>query len=142
MNDDTAGPRRFVASAFALGMVPARCRLVVEPVDAVEVRDALCGFCPACDGDGCPGCNGAGHVNAATSAVGHASTAEAYSALLGVPVACNRRVLALDVGDVVYVGALVALDGAPWRPPEGVVLDRAALNAVRVEWRRVEVAGE
>ena len=111
---------RYLASAFALGMVPARCRLVVEPVDASVVALYL--------------------KRGAVSAVGHASTAEVYSALLGMPVACDRRALALSTGDTVYIGALVALDGRPWRPPEGVVLDAAALAAVRVEWRRLEVA--
>ena len=112
---EDAAPRRVLASAFALGMAPARCRLVVEPVDAGDVP-----------------------VDA-EPAVGHASTAEVYSALLGRAVACDRRALSLVAGDEVYVGALVALDGRPWRPPEGTVLDAAALAAVRVEWRRVAV---
>ena len=80
---------RWVCSAFALGMAPARCRLIVEPVESEIVRAALDG--------------------GAESAVGHASTAEAYTALLGRWVACNRRALALVPGDAAFVGARVAL---------------------------------
>ena len=63
-----------------------------------------------------------------TSAVGHESSAEAMSAALGAPVAANRITVFPAPGDRFLCMRLHR------RPPEGVILDRAALDQIGFSW--------
>ena len=63
-----------------------------------------------------------------TSAVGHASTAEAMSELLGQEVKMNRLTVHPQVGDVFLCFKLNK------RPPEGAILDREALDLLEYSW--------
>lgn len=70
-----------------------------------------------------------------TSAVGHASSADAMTAALGVPVPANRLTVAPEPGDTFLCLRLHS------RPPEGVVLTVAQLEAVGFSWALLEYAG-
>jgi hypothetical protein len=63
-----------------------------------------------------------------TSAVGHESSAEAMSAALGAPVAANRLTVCPAPSDQFLCMRLHR------RPPEGVILDRAALDQIGFSW--------
>ena len=63
-----------------------------------------------------------------TSAVGHASTAEAMTELLGQPVAMNRLTVRPQEGDYFLCFKLNQ------RPPEGAILDRAQLEELGFGW--------
>lgn len=105
----------YIANAFSLNMIPAKARLDVYPVFAADIPKT------------------------AISAVGHASTAAAYSQLLGREVACSRQALALQSGDALYVGAIFDKNGKPYRLIEGQVLTLAQLTELRIEFRLVVV---
>ena len=62
------------------------------------------------------------------SAVGHDSSAEAMTAALGVQVAANRITVAPVPGDEFLCLRLLS------RAPEGVILDRAGLDAIGFSW--------
>ena len=70
-----------------------------------------------------------------TSAVGHASSAQAMAAVLGIPVEANRITVVPQVGDQFLC---LRLHG---RPPEGVVLDRAQLEEIGFSWARLSYLG-
>lgn len=59
------------------------------------------------------------------SAVGHQATADILTDLLGVPIPMNRNRIAYEQP----VGELVLVFKLRGRPPEGVVLDRAGVEA-------------
>jgi hypothetical protein len=63
-----------------------------------------------------------------TSAVGHASTAEAMAELLGQPVTMNRITVQPQQGDYFLCFKLLR------RPPEGAILDRAQLEELGYGW--------
>ena len=63
-----------------------------------------------------------------TSAVGHASTAEAMTELLGTEVPMNRITVQPAVGDMFLCFKLDR------RPPEGAILDRAQLDQLGFSW--------
>ena len=63
-----------------------------------------------------------------TSAVGHASTAEAMTELLEQPVAMNRLTVRPQQGDYFLCFKLDK------RPPEGAILDRAQLQELGFGW--------
>ena len=63
-----------------------------------------------------------------TSAVGHESTAEAMTELLAQNVDANRISVQPEPGDRFLCFKLNS------RPPEGAILDRAALESVGFEW--------
>lgn len=63
-----------------------------------------------------------------TSAVGHESSAAAMSSALGVTVAANRLTVCPAPGDQFLCMRLHQ------RPPEGVILDRAALDRIGFSW--------
>ena len=63
-----------------------------------------------------------------TSAIGHASTAQVMSELLGHRVEANRLNVRPSVGDKFLCFKLKQ------RPPEGVILDRAQLEELGYEW--------
>ena len=73
----------FILNAFSLNMIVGNADVVVR-----EISRAMAA-CLAAD---------------CTSAVGHADTAAVFSAVLGVPVPCNRATVALKDGDVALVG--------------------------------------
>ena len=73
----------FILNAFSLNMIVGNADIVVREITKAV---AAC-LAPAC-----------------TSAVGHADTAAVFSAVLGVPVPCNRATVALKPGDVALVG--------------------------------------
>lgn len=62
------------------------------------------------------------------SAIGHAATAQWLSAVLGVPVACERRSVAMQPGDEALVLRLVQ------RLPEGALLTAADLERAGAEF--------
>jgi hypothetical protein len=63
-----------------------------------------------------------------TSAIGHTATAEVMTELLGRHVEANRLNVRPSVGDKFLCFKLKQ------RPPEGVILDRAQLEALGYEW--------
>lgn len=69
------------------------------------------------------------------SAVGHASSAEAMTAVLGVTVLPNRLTVEPAPGDVFLCLRLHS------RPPEGVILDRPQLEALGYSWALLEYEG-
>jgi hypothetical protein len=78
----------FISNAFSLNMLgaslpPTGLTIKVRPVSLEEVKAIL----------------QAGY----TSAVGHSTTAEVLSALLGLPVEANRAAIRLQVGDTLVV---------------------------------------
>jgi hypothetical protein len=66
-----------------------------------------------------------------TSAIGHASTAEVMSELLGHTVQANRLNVCPLVGDEFLCFKLKQ------RPPEGAILDRNQLEKLGYEWVRM-----
>ena len=73
----------FILNAFSLNMLVGNADVVVREVSQ-KVAAILADAC--------------------VSAVGHADTAAVFSAVLGVPVPCNRATVALKPGDVALVG--------------------------------------
>lgn len=67
-----------------------------------------------------------------TSAVGHQSSAEAMTAVLGVTVLPNRLTVEPSPGDVFLCLRLHS------RPPEGVILNRQQLEAIGFSWALLE----
>ena len=66
------------------------------------------------------------------SAIGHASTAEILTELLGVEVKVNRVRYTQDVGEAALVFRLTE------RPPEGAVLSRSQLEEIGYEFGLLE----
>ncbi len=75
----------------------------------------------------------------AVSCIGHESTAQVVSQLLGRTVPMNRVAVSLDKGDEIFVVALFTADGKPYRAPEGVILGQDDLSGLRLEIKRVRV---
>lgn len=69
------------------------------------------------------------------SAVGHASSAEAMAAVLAVPVAPNRITVEPEPGDRFLCLRLLS------RPPEGQILDRAAMEQIGFSWALLSYEG-
>jgi hypothetical protein len=63
-----------------------------------------------------------------TSAVGHQSTAEVISTLLGIDVSVNRITVEPQVGDILVCFKLKQ------RAPEGVILSKEQLESLGYEW--------
>lgn len=70
-----------------------------------------------------------------TSAVGHESSAQAMAAALGVNVQANRLTVTPEPGDAFLCLRLHS------RPPEGVVLTVAQLEAIGFSWALLHYAG-
>jgi hypothetical protein len=70
-----------------------------------------------------------------TSAVGHESSAQAMSVALGIAVPANRITVVPQPGDSFLCMRLLS------RPPEGVVLDLAGLEATGYGWALLEYLG-
>jgi len=66
-----------------------------------------------------------------TSAIGHASTAEVMSELLGKTIEANRLNVCPQAGDEFLCFKLKQ------RPPEGAILDRPQLEELGYEWVRM-----
>lgn len=69
------------------------------------------------------------------SAVGHASSAEAMSAALGIQVKANRITVVPEPGDRFLCLRLLS------RAPEGVILDRAQLDEIGFAWALLSYEG-
>ncbi len=69
------------------------------------------------------------------SAVGHQSSADAMSAVLGITVAANRLTVKPEPGDEFLCLRMRR------RPPEGVVLDRLQLEAIGYRWALLRYDG-
>lgn len=69
------------------------------------------------------------------SAVGHDSSAEVMTVALGVPVKANRITVSPNRGDKFLCLRLLS------RPPEGVILDRAGLDAIGFSWALLSYEG-
>ena len=104
----------YLASAFALGMLPGRATLVADPLDAEDVALYL-------------------KERPYTSIVGHGSTAAYMQARLGIPVEVNRQEVRLSYGDSIYVCQVGV------RLQEGQVLSQAELEAIPVTFWVVTV---
>ena len=73
----------FILNAFSLNMLDGDADVIVRQV----TQAVAASLAPAC-----------------VSAVGHADTAAVFSAVLGVPVPCNRVSVTLRHGDLALVG--------------------------------------
>lgn len=67
-----------------------------------------------------------------SSAVGHQSTAEVYSRLLGVEVPCQRVEIKLRGDDIIFLGEIKG-----GRLPEGIVLSE--IDPSQIEWWRIQL---
>lgn len=70
--------------------------------------------------------------NELDSAIGHASTAEIMTTLLGVEVPVNRQMFAQEVGQLALV---FKLNG---RPPEGTILSIEEIEKIGYKWQVLE----
>lgn len=77
----------------------------------------------------------AAEVGQLRSAVGHSASAEAMTAALGMPVTCNRITVVPEPGDELLCMRLHS------RPPEGVVLSSAQLEATGYSWALLSYQG-
>lgn len=68
------------------------------------------------------------HSNEIDSAVGHTSTAQVMSELLGIEVAVNRQTFQQQLGQQALV---FKMNG---RPPEGVILSRDEIEEMGYSW--------
>ena len=84
--------------------------------------------CPNCQGGGCPVCSGFGTIDNFNSAVGHQSTAEILSELLGVNVPVNRQNYFQPPNSQALVFKLKT------RAPEGQILSRAEIEKIGYEF--------
>ena len=104
----------YVSNAFSLSMLASPATtLRVEEVSVEDVKKLLSsGF---------------------KSSVGHASTAQIMSQLLGVEVPCERTAIQLGTGDTLVVFQLLT------RLPEGRVLSAEEIKSLPAKWLLVEV---
>lgn len=70
--------------------------------------------------------------NELDSAIGHQSTAEIMTTLLGVEVPVNRQMFAQEVGQLALV---FKLNG---RPPEGTILSIEEIEKIGYKWQVLE----
>ena len=70
-----------------------------------------------------------------TSAVGHASSAEAMTAVLGVSVLANRITVVPEPGDCFLCLRLNS------RPPEGAILNREEMHKIGFSWALLSYRG-
>jgi hypothetical protein len=103
-----------------------------EPFTVEQARRLVHPFdCTACGGSRipCQYCGGTGVIFPVyESAIGHESTAEILTQLLGVHVVVNRQNYAQKVGDEGLVFKLKV------RAPEGVILSREEIEALGYEF--------
>ena len=93
-----------------------------------DARSLIFNHCPNCQGGGCPTCSGFGEIPSFSSAIGHESTAEILTELLGIEVKMNRQMYKQDVGDTAVV---FKLNG---RPEEGKILSRNEIEEIGYEF--------
>ncbi len=110
------GVVKYVANAFSMNMVRELPSTI--HVDRCEAEDV---------------------PSDAVSCIGHESTAQVLSKLLGREVPARRMAVLLNKGDELYLVAMFDKNGRPFRPPEGVVLGVDDLEGLRLEWRRIVV---
>ena len=101
----------FILNAFSLNMLVGNADISVREVSKSVAASLACGC---------------------TSAVGHADTASMFSAVLGVPVPCNRATVALKPGDVALVGQY----SGPRLPEGATTLPEGAT----IKWMVVTIA--
>lgn len=106
---------KYISNALSLNMFPAKCTLHIEPVNPQDIPDVV-------------------------SAIGHESTAQIVSKLLGRTYLKQRTELSLNIGDEVYITAIYKMDGTPFRPKEGQILTFEDFSNLKIEFRKVTVA--
>lgn len=84
--------------------------------------------CINCIGNGCPLCDGRGQIQGFDSAIGHQSTAEILSELLGVSVPVNRQNYIQPPNSNAVVFKLKE------RAPEGAILSRPQIEKIGYEF--------
>jgi hypothetical protein len=121
---------KFLLNAFSLSMVPEGAVLQVEPIAASQARE----FAVQVEALDRP--SQSGEIPrawlSATSAIGHADTAEVISGILGVQVPVNRVSVKLAPG---HDAAIVAQYSGP-RLHEGA---KALPEGAKIEWFEVRV---
>ncbi len=96
------------------------------PISLEKIRQDF--QCMACYGNHpCQYCGGTGFASF-QSAIGHQSTAEILTELLGVTVPVNRIEYKQEIGDIAIVFKLKG------RPQEGKILNRAEIEAIGYEF--------
>ncbi len=108
----------YISNAFALSMLPSGGNLNITPIELEEVKTLLQG----------------GNF---TSAVGHSSTAEILTSLVGIEIPTNRISIFLKQGDILIVFQIL------FRLEEGKVLQTeeilSLLKEGKVKFYKVEV---
>jgi hypothetical protein len=108
----------YIANTFTISMLPNGGNVQITPIELEEVKSLLQG----------------GNF---TSAVGHFSTAEVISKLLGIEIPSNRISLSLKEGDILIVFQLLI------RLEEGKILQAeeilSLLKEGKVKFYKVEV---
>lgn len=102
-----------------------------ESITEDEARDLIRFVCYHCL-NGCDHCQDCGYFTAFTSAVGHESTAEVLTEILGVSVPVNRIEYNQQVGDIALVFKIKK------RIAEGAILNREELEEIGYEFGRLE----
>jgi hypothetical protein len=106
-----------LANAFSLKMLDRSLHeIIVEPLTMKDVRKLL-------------------RTNPWISVVGHESTANLFTKILGIPVPCVRGSYVIAPGDKLIVGLL-----GNGRLPEGKVLTDEELKGIEIDWRLVRWA--
>jgi len=107
--------RLFLANAFALSMLSAdTATIAVQAISLDSARELLAS-------------------REFINAVGHQSTAELLSQLLGIPIAANRIEIKLESGDELIVFQLMI------RPPEGKIYTKGELEMLPFKFYLVRV---
>ncbi|MEO0275031.1 MAG: DUF1874 domain-containing protein [candidate division WOR-3 bacterium] len=105
----------YVGNSFSLNMVHRRsCKIHIEEIGINEAKGLL-------------------RDKEFTSCVGHESTAELVSSLLGIEVRANRIPITLEVGDTLVVFQITS------RLPEGKILSLEELKNLQYRIVKVEV---
>jgi hypothetical protein len=103
-----------------------------QPLELAKAREMVAYDQCSCYGHfPCQACGGGGlllHMPKYESAIGHESTAEIMTELLGVDVRVNRQMAAQEVGTEAIVFKLKA------RAPEGRILSREEIEAIGYEF--------
>ena len=109
-DNPTVAPGAIISNSFSLGMLnELGARISVEKSCPEEVR-----------------------TYALTSVVGHESTAQVFSAVLGRDIPMNRQQLT-DFTGILFVGQLMA------RLPEGQVLSPSEMIAIPIRWFKMTI---
>jgi len=107
---------QYISNAFSLSMLERTpARLYVAEIDVEKARDFV-------------------ETYTVESAIGHESTAQIVSEILGIPIPAIRRMITLKQGDSLLVFQLLK------RLPEGVVLSKEEIQQLPYKFFLVEIA--